>query len=61
MNSYFVLFLAESLILFGFAFSDLNTEPFANFKYELRPIINFEVYALAKAAKKKAKKVAKKK
>ena len=47
--------------MFGFVPLSHDAKSFANFKYKLRSITNSEVNALPKAAKKKAKKVAKKK
>ena len=61
MGGYSVCFIANTLIIFGFSVLRHDTKSLANFKYKLRPITNSEVNALAKAAKKKAKKVAKKK
>lgn len=54
-------FRADNPIIFVFVFASLETMSVANFKYKLRPIINSEVKTVAKAAKKKEKKAAKKK
>jgi hypothetical protein len=47
--------------MFGFVFGSHEVRALANFKYKLKVIINSEVIIVAKAPKKKAKKVAKKK
>ena len=61
IGDYSVCFVPENRFVFGFVLVRHDTKSLANFKYKLRPISNSEVNALAKAAKKKAKKVAKKK
>ncbi len=52
---------AYNLIILGFMPDSRNALALANFKYKMRPIINSEVNTVAKAAKKKVKKAAKKK
>ncbi len=61
IGGYFSCFVVDSLFIFGFVFAGHETMALANFKYKLRLIINSEVNTVAKAAKKKDKKVAKKK
>jgi len=61
IGDYSVCFIPENRLSFGFVVVRHDAKSLANFKYKLRPISNSEVNALAKAAKKKAKKVAKKK
>ena len=61
IGAYFGWFVVDSLIVFGFVFASHEALALANFKYKLRLISNSEVSKVAKAAKKKEKKVAKKK
>jgi hypothetical protein len=54
-------FFVYDSFVFGFMFVESEPEVLANFKYKLKIIINPEVNLVAKAAKKKEKKGAKKK
>ena len=53
--------MAYDRFIFGFVCASHEAMALANFKYKLKPIINSEVNTVAKAAKKKEKKGAKKK
>ena len=54
-------FVVDSLFIFGVVLASREALALANFKYKLELISNSEVNTVAKAAKKKDKKVAKKK
>jgi hypothetical protein len=61
IGGYFCCFVVDNRFIFGFVFAGHEALALANFKYKLRLIINSEVNTVAKAAKKKEKKVAKEK
>ncbi len=56
-----VCFEVNSLFPMDSAWSSRKAKALANFKYKLKPIIAFEVFIVAKAAKGKKKKPEKKK
>ena len=53
--------MVDDRFIFGVVFASREASALANFKYKLTPISNSEVNTVAKAAKKKVKKGAKKK
>ncbi len=61
IDGYTCCFVDDNRFGFGFMFASHEAVALANFKYKLRLITNSEVNTVAKAAKKKDKKVAKKK
>ena len=61
IEGYFGCFVVDNRFIFGFMFASREAVALANIKYKLELISNSEVNTVAKAAKKKDKKVAKKK
>jgi len=61
IGAYSGCFVVDNRFIFGFVVASREALALANFKYKLRLISNSEVNTVAKAAKKKEKKGAKKK